>query len=510
MPRLTRREFLKLAALYSAGASLPPVMTKLLATKPIADSSLPNIIVYVFDAMTARDLSVYDFPRDTTPNFKRFAERAIVYNSHYSAGNFTIPGTASLLTGMYPWTHRAINESGQVLPRLTDRNVFRLMGDGYNRYAYGQNVWADIFLNQFAVDLEHHLPSRSFGEISPWLDTEFLNDGNMGYRAVDTFLFSKTNPPASLLFGSLDRLLGFEKSKRLKDKDYPRGLPETPTAASYYRLADTIDGLMSTLTELENPYFGYFHIQAPHEPYNPTRDFYHHFEDDSWTPPSKPRHVLAANGDTDERVNARRLSYDRFIANLDDEFGRMLDRLEELGIRDNSYIILTADHGEMFERGVRGHSTPLLYGPVIHIPLLISTPGQSGRVDVHTNTSSVDVLPTLLHLAGQNIPDWCDGELLPELGGIDDPQRSIFSVEAKLNSAFAPLRTVSVAMHKGDYKITLYRGYTSEDIFEVYNLQSDPEEMDDLVLKNDPVVDGLRDELLLRLDEANNAFSTAN
>ena len=63
---------------------------------------------------------------------------------------------------------------------------------------------------------------------------------------------------------------------------------------------------------------------------------------------------------------------------------------------DDTYVIVTSDHGEMFERGIRGHVTPTLYEPVIRVPLLIAKPGQREREDVYAPTSCVDLLPTLL------------------------------------------------------------------------------------------------------------------
>ncbi len=65
------------------------------------------MVVIVFDAFSAYNISLYGYQRETTPNIARWAERAVVYHNHNAGGNFTIPGTASLLTGTYPWTHRA-------------------------------------------------------------------------------------------------------------------------------------------------------------------------------------------------------------------------------------------------------------------------------------------------------------------------------------------------------------------------------------------------------------------
>ena len=101
--------------------------------------------------MSARNLSVYGYPRPTTPNLERFAERATVYHSHIAGGNFTIPATASLLTGTYPWTHRAINHRGMVHQDTVDKNIFRAVGTDYQRLAFPQNVWADLIVSQFAM-----------------------------------------------------------------------------------------------------------------------------------------------------------------------------------------------------------------------------------------------------------------------------------------------------------------------------------------------------------------------
>ena len=67
-------------------------------------------------------------------------------------------------------------------------------------------------------------------------------------------------------------------------------------------------------------------------------------------------------------------------------------------------MVLTSDHGEMFERGISGHGSRVLYQPVVRIPLMIFEPGQQMGADIYEYTSAVDVLPTLAHLTGQETP----------------------------------------------------------------------------------------------------------
>src|SRR5512135_2471368 len=126
MPRFSRRDFLKIGSLLSGAFAVSRLAPQISA--PQSGTGRPNILILVFDAMSATNLSLYGYRRKTTPNLERFAQRATVYHTHYSAGNFTTPGTASLLTGLYPWTHRAINESGLIARNLTGQNLFRAIG----------------------------------------------------------------------------------------------------------------------------------------------------------------------------------------------------------------------------------------------------------------------------------------------------------------------------------------------------------------------------------------------
>src|SRR5689334_2377429 len=131
--QLNRRDFLKLTSLAAGSLALSELAPGLLNARVRNDTTLPNVVVFVFDAMSASNLSIYGYPRNTTPNLEKFAQRATVYHAHHSGGNFTTPGTASLLTGTYPWTHRAINEAGLVARALTEHNVFTALGGQYNR-----------------------------------------------------------------------------------------------------------------------------------------------------------------------------------------------------------------------------------------------------------------------------------------------------------------------------------------------------------------------------------------
>jgi arylsulfatase A-like enzyme len=504
MVKFNRRDFLKLAALSLPAAALARPLSNL--AKGAADASRPNIIVMVFDAMTARNLSLYGYPRLTSPNFERFAHRATVFHGYNSAGNYTVPGTASLLTGMYPWTHRALNHSGLVRRDMLDRNIFTLLGNDYARTGFAQNGWASFILTQFKKDIDTYFSPAEFSLASQIFGASFP-DVNLAYRALDDFMFKMEKSPSSLVFGSIMRTALYDQVKRLPSKDYPRGLPVTGTYPAYFRLDELFAGLVKLFNEQKSPSFSYIHLFPPHGPYAPLRQFYKMFWNDNYFPPSKPQHKLS-DGFDERKVYVGRLSYDEYVATVDYEFGRFIDSLDAVGVLDNTYLIITSDHGELFERGDKEHDTPLLYDPILHSPLLIHAPGQRTRKDVYAPVNSVDMLPTILQIAGKPIPDWCEGKVLPGFGGQEDYERSTFSVEAKQNSAFAPLKMATISMRKGSYKLIYFKGYgVGDDWFELYNHADDLEELHDLYSSEKSVASHMKDEMLERLNAADKAFA---
>lgn len=500
MRRHGRREFLKLLAATPAAYALSRLLPRRRHAGPDQHGQGPNVIVLVFDAMSAANLSVYGYRRKTTPNFERFARRASVYRAHYSTANFTVPGTASLLTGLHPWTHRGINLSGLIRRDLADHNIFQLIGPSSDRLAFGQNVMAANLLNQFRHEIDRWLPPSAFSQLSILLSEDFPHDEGSAYQTLDRFLFDYVNAPGSLILGLSQRAL-FERLKQFKD-DFPRGLPEPYEYPLVYRLQDVINGLMDTLDALPGPSFSYIHVFSPHVPYNAHKDFVGIFND-GWTQPQKPRSRFAED-DSDRTIEQNRLWYDEYVANVDFEFGRFLDHLEQSRALNNTYLVVTADHGELFERGVKGHVNPLLYEPLVRVPLLVSAPGQTEAQSVDVPTSSVDLLPTLLTATGRVVPPWAEGQLLPGFGGEPASDRPIYMLEAKSSSAFGRLSHATFAMRRGPHKIILYRGYAAydkQDAFELYDVVNDPDEMDDLFATQPAAASGLRAELLEKFDE---------
>jgi Sulfatase len=512
MSRISRRDFLKTSTALVASATFARA-SRILSSAYSLKNDKPNILIFVFDAMSARHLSLYGYTRQTTPNLEKLAERASVYHGHYSAGNFTTSGTASMLTGLYPWTHRAINYRGMISRSLVDRNLFNLIGKEYTRFAFTQNLWADIFLNQFEKDLDFHLRPDSFSQFADSLiqPNDLHADRDLAYFVFQDFLNLRVDDlhpyPGSLFLASADLARALASDRPYISADYPRGLPTNHDFS--YENTSVFEGagrLVQSSILQSSPYLAYFHFWSPHEPYSARKDFIGIFPEDLKSP-YKPRHPFAGSDFSDQSLQKYRREYDEFITDVDAEFGQLISNLETSGALQNTYVIVTSDHGELFERGEQGHASALMYAPVLHIPLLISAPGQGTRSDFHSLTSNLDLLPTLLRICGKEIPDWVEGRLLPGFGGIDDASRSIFPMMAKDNAAFRPVEHATFTLIKDAYELFFFTGYPGHpDAFELYYLQEDPDELHDLFRRDITTASQMKDELLEAISTANRNY----
>jgi arylsulfatase A-like enzyme len=479
--RLSRRDFLAVAGL-SLGSLLGG---DLLSRPPEPARSRPNLIILLFDALSARNVSLYGYPRQTTPNLDAFAGQSIVYHAHHAAANYTTPSTASLFTGVYPWTHGAYHSiPGQ---ESASHNLFQAFGAEYYRLAFAQNLLADMIVDQMDPAIDRHLRLDTFSlTSSPIYATTnriFAHDSLAATLATQDFLYSTRNRPGSLFFALADRLsaqaLHAYYTRRYQPA-YPFGLPYSYLNNMLFDQRKVFAGAADLLSDLPSPSLAYLHFWSPHEPYRPHKDFVGRFEANPWQPIEKPQHAIGNLGLSYADLNWRRTRYDEGIAHIDAEFGRLVEKLRLSGRLEDSYVIVTADHGQMFERGLEGHTTPLLYEALLHIPLLVHAPGQRERQDIYANTSNIDLLPTLLHLGGHPIPGWAQGQILPGLGGGGDSLRSLFAIDSKATDPGQPLEQYSVALFKGEHKLIAYNYPGYENQFELYNLAQDPEEMDDL------------------------------
>ena len=306
---------------------------------------------------------------------------------------------------------------------------------------------------------------------------------------------------ASLFLGPLLRTLMIknEFDNNIKHQgEYDKNL--LPNNPEQFLLTELVNGAIQILKNLNTPSLVYLHFYPPHHPYTPTKKFANAFNKSKETIIEKPYHQLVESKKTFSSTLLKNQQYDRFLASWDSELERLYQFIEKSGLREKSYIMITSDHGELFERGEADHMTPLLNQPVVRVPLIISYPGVSERKDIHSTTSSVDILPTIAQLSGKTKPDWVDGQILPGFGGTEDSERSVYCFEAKENSSFGPFIKYSIALSKNNKRL-LYYNYDNYKEFEFYDLDTDPEEMNNLYPAQSADVKIMEQELLQKIDE---------
>ncbi|MCU0519960.1 MAG: sulfatase-like hydrolase/transferase, partial [Anaerolineae bacterium] len=182
---------------------------------------------------------------------------------------------------------------------------------------------------------------------------------------------------------------------------------------------------------------------------------------------------------------------------VDAEIGRVVDAVHQY-VPENTWIIFTSDHGEMLGAHHLTGKGPVMYEEIAHIPLIIECPKVSSESSwgaprsVETLVSHIDLLPTMMDLAGMDVPPILEGSsLVPVLAGDEDLDRGVvvtfqrYEIEHDSWGGFQPVR----AIVKGQYKLVLNLLHSDE----FYNLESDPGEVQNLI--DDARSATLRDQL---------------
>jgi len=418
----------------------------------------PNVILITIDTLADRDMSLYGYRLPTTPGLERIAASASVFDRFYAVSNYTTPTVTTILTGRYPSSHGVYHLYGRVRPEERGRTLAaELRKRGY--------VTAAVMSNPFGHPL------------------------NVGL--FDDFDFI---PPIPNAFPgrSVQRLLGFHRANVFSPLwDWwwiswlHRVVPHVPLDSVQHAvwyppervIADSNDFLGTT--PASRPLFLWAHFLPPHDPYMPPAPFLgkflasgefdtlsEQFSEEAVHGPYKPEQQKA--------VDLLRLRYDENIAFIDDAVSRFVDDLSSRGLLANSVLLITADHGESFEKGWRGHNGPMLHDALVHIPLIVKLPGQAEGRRIADNADETDLLPTILDAIGAPAPSWADGEsLLPLLKGAAGSGRPKFSMSFERSSRFVPLASGTVSTLQGDERLIRYLGSGCE---ELYDLRDDPQE----------------------------------
>jgi len=242
----------------------------------------------------------------------------------------------------------------------------------------------------------------------------------------------------------------------------------------------TTDDAIEMLAGAQEPFFMLLHYFDPHAPYAPPIEYA-----DLVRRPSDPDPVAAkrrgwrdaAGNPSEEAINRRLLLYDGCIRFVDDNVGRLLAFLEERGLRGRTLIVITADHGEEFyEHGVSGHGITV-YDYAIRVPLIIDYPGafEGGR-RISSQVRLVDIMPTVLDIAGIDCGDAVEGYSLVDVAGKNrwpEQGHRLLPPQVALSEC-SVRRTLGTKCLRTDATKVIIEPMTS--LIEVYDLTEDPDE----------------------------------
>ncbi len=381
-----------------------------------------NIVVIAIDTLRADHLGCYGYTRSTSPHIDAFAEGAVVFDTHIATAIPTHPAFTTMATGQYSMTHGVVAHAGsREIPKGAPWLASCLLDAGYTTCA---------------IDNMSHTSRLNF------------------HRGFEYYI--DPSQKSAMSINASNRELNH------------RALP-------------WLDA------HKDEPFFLFIHYWDPHTPYLPPRAhrtlFY---KDDPGDPANTSlagmeRHPLGKTwreewfsklgphiSDAEYIVSL----YDAEIRYCDEGVGQLLDKLDELGIAEDTAVILTADHGEMMYRHGIFFDHHGLYDGNLHIPFVIRCPGVTPK-RLPYMTASTDFAPTVLGLAAVEVPEAMEGrDLAPCLRGAEPapPHAAIVSQECTWQMKWS----IRTSTHK--FILARERDFYGGPMRELYDLRGDPEE----------------------------------
>lgn len=351
-----------------------------------------NILWIQTDEQRTDSLGCYGNSRVRTPNLDALARRGTVFLEHHVQSPVCVPSRVCELTSRYPHQTGILNNSVHYT---------------WGRWPEGVSAFPELFAaaGYVTVNLgKYHTPHHH-----TWLENwhfEWFPD-----EAHFTGLAERFDEEAHEVIH-----LGHRgKHSVILSGRYPR-VAGGRTPQSY--LVDHALDWLRMYEHVRRPFLMRVSFLAPHTPVLAPEPFYSMYDpaDMDWDVPdetvltSRPRYELPAgdsavyHAHTDAEYRRMRCTYYGLVSHIDQQVGRLLDALTELGLLENTIIVYTSDHGDLmgeygqFQKG-------MFYDLTTRVPCLIAGPGVPvGRRETRL-TESVDLAPTLLRMAGLPIPE---------------------------------------------------------------------------------------------------------
>jgi arylsulfatase A-like enzyme len=443
----------------------------------------PNVLMIVSDQERADVLGCYGGPC-LTPAIDGLAADGVRFEICLAPTAICSPTRASFLTGLYPHGHGILNN-------VHEPDALRV------ELAPGTVTYPELLR-----DAGYRL-----GYVGKW------HAGARGPQAVG---FHDVVMASDVVAGANDEAI-VETEPELSEPVYARyphgrlliaGIdPRPPEETESRRDSDAAIGLLQEYAELDQPFCIRLDFEGPHHPYMPPGQYaalyepekiapWPNFADEATTKPATQLRLIEQRGVVGwtwadwQPVVAR---YFGFVSFIDAEIGRVLDALDDLGLRDTTVVIHTADHGDMTgSHGGQFNKGPLMYDEICRVPLIVRDPRSTGRGVCRHLVGSPALMPTILELAGVPVPPGLHVSSLRPW--IDDP-----GAPSGADAAYAEYH----GDEWGLYSMRMIRTRTAKYVYsphgsdELYDLEADPHELLNRI--EEPGYSGLRGELRGRL-----------
>jgi len=434
--QLERRDFLKIVGAGSAALALPGCLATGAGRK-----RKPNIIYILADDLGYGDLGCYGQETIATPNIDRLATGGMRFTDHYAGSTVCAPSRCTLLTGLHTG-HCRIRGNARLPLEPDDVTVAEVLKSaGYTTALIGK--WG------LGEEASTGVPNRQ------GFDYFF---GYLNQRHAHNYY-------PEFLFRNEERVQ--LRNKITKPGKFGEGVAEEKVEYSHDLFAD--EALRFVEAKREEPFFLYLALTIPHANNEARR---------------KGMEVPSHEPYADEDWPDAQKGHAAMITRMDTDIGRLLDKLEALGIDEETLVLFSSDNGPHREGGadpeffdsngpLRGIKRDLYEGG-IRVPFVARWPGviEPGSVSGH-QSAFWDVLPTLADVAGARPPEGLDGiSFLPALRGRDAEQKTHDHLYWEFHE-----RGSKQAVRLGDWKGVRF---VNDDRFELYNLKKDPSETTDL------------------------------
>jgi arylsulfatase A-like enzyme len=485
----------------------------------------PNILLLLCDQLTARVMRLYGGPV-AMPNVERLATGGVVLRNAYASSVACGPSRACLFTGQYPHAHGIAHN--------VDRRDYALAPWAFRVPASEEGIRAadstlGSCLYDAGYDTRYYGKWHLLGEDLPYYPDMYTEKDYLDEMSA-TFAANRRRDHMDWC----GMVLPVEQTPAMRDAlgrlgDRWDKLLFKPFATKMGRLLgipldDLFDvrAVRKAVAFLDNapakPFALTCSLIYPHDPYVIPSPYYEMFDPDALELPANfaareprfendwTREFVRGLGEAGLREWVR--IYYGAIRFVDDQVGRVLDALDRNGLADDTVVVFTADHGDMAgAHGMAWKNTSALYEEIVRVPLIIRAPGTLTPDHTDILTANVDLLPTLLSLAGVEAPTGCEGQnLIPALTGGQEPPP--FVVCEVLRSHPGRLRSVEPGRPANfmirDARWKLVR-YDDGDEF-IYDLADDPLETTNRIAGTDtaPVAAELRAALAAWRQESRN------